>query len=138
MDTTTTLDRAMSCDRCHTMMPIGETVTVRETTFGTGARAMSRTMYMHASGQACYDAKMAAEKAKAAKAAKREAEAARVASLATEKQVRYAIDLQRAYATPATFGGRTYSPAQFAAMSRIEISRVIDALHDERGLQGGR
>lgn len=59
------------------------------------------------------------------------------AGAATARQVAYAISLQQAYWTPAVFGGRRYDQAALAAMSRDEISRVIDALLDERGLQGG-
>jgi hypothetical protein len=55
---------------------------------------------------------------------------------ATERQVRYALDLQAAYWTPAVLGGARYSEAELHRMERDQISRVIDALVAERDLAG--
>lgn len=59
------------------------------------------------------------------------------AALATERQVAYALDLQRQHWTPAVLGGQRYDREQLAALSREAISAVIDALLAERQLQEG-
>lgn len=61
---------------------------------------------------------------------------ATVSSSATERQVQFVLDLQQAYWTPAVLGGRRYDRDELAALSKQEISRVIDALVSERDLQG--
>lgn len=58
------------------------------------------------------------------------------AATATERQVNYALDLQRAYWTPAVFGGQRYSREQLQQLGRDEISTVIDTLLGERELAG--
>ena len=59
------------------------------------------------------------------------AQIATTAGTATAKQVDFADSLQGRHWTPAVFGGKRYSRAELALLSRPEISRVIDALRDE-------
>ncbi len=56
------------------------------------------------------------------------------ADAATIRQVDYAVTLQASHWTPAVFGRDRYTTAELRAMSKTEISSVIDALLAERAL----
>lgn len=57
--------------------------------------------------------------------------------VATERQIRYALDLQTLYWTPAVFGGRRYTETELRVLSRTHVSDVIDTLLSERDVQVG-
>ena len=117
---TRTFDHSVQCWACKTQIAAGEQVEVEQT-----KNMMQRyvDVYRHADRGAC----SSAEKARRAQAQiEREltaAGAAHRATLATDKQVRYALVLQDS-ASPY----ERYTEAQLASMSRAEISQLINLL----------
>lgn len=134
---TTTRETPTTCDECHVSIPAGDLVQVESIRSAFGGRYEDRLSHTDRSVCRHIKSERLAEQRAAYEARNAElATATEVRSLhASEKQIRFALDLQTRYWTPAVFGGRQFTNESLCAMSKTEVGRVIDALVDERSLQ---
>jgi len=135
--TTTTRETRTICQECQDVIEAGTPIQVESIRSAFGGRYEERLSHTDRAICRAVNARRGAERRASVEAARHAADvqAAQRALIATEKQVQYALDLQTSYWTPAVFGGERYNRASLCAMSKLEISRVIDTLLDERSIQ---
>lgn len=129
----TTLDTLAICGRCKERISAGQPVDVAEVkTMG----GFYKTTTTHPAGAVCRSAKDRKRAAERVAAATPAPVAPKVSPLATDRQVWFALDLMRQCWMPAVLGGRRPSESELRGMSRERISGIINALVNERDLQG--